>query len=127
MTYTEIFTELCPMFIAYGMTYEQYWYGDPWMTRAYAQAYLNRRKIENENAWIQGAYFANAISVALSNSFGKKHIDYLKKPLDIFPKTESEKQMEIREERKKIIAWLNGMKKAARKKKNTGSDQDGKP
>lgn len=110
------------------MTYEQYWYGDPWMTRAYAQAYLLKRKIENENAWILGAYMANAFGTVVSNSFGGKRNKYLEKPLDIFPKTEAEKQAEIREERRKLITWLNGMKKAAKKKKkNTGSDSDGKP
>lgn len=110
------------------MTYEQYWYGDPWMTRAYAQAYLLKRKIENENMWIMGAYVTNAFATVLANSFGKKKTDYLKKPLDLFPKTEAEQKAEIREERRKLIAKLNGMMKAFRKReKNTGSDQDGKP
>ena len=127
MTYTEIFTELCPQYMVYGMTYEQYWYGDPWMVRAYAQAYLLKRKIENENAWIQGAYIANAVTVAIANIFGKKKIDYLKQPFDLFPKTEREKQMEIREERKKVVQWLNAFKKRAdMKQKDTGSDSDGK-
>ena len=127
MTFTEICEELCPIFIAYGMTYEQYWFGNPWMTRAYAQAYLLKRKIENENMWIQGAYITNAFGTVLSNAFGKKKVEYLKKPLDIFPKTEAEKQAEIREGRRKLIEWLNNVKKASIKKKNTGSGQDGKP
>ena len=114
------------MYIAYGMTYEQFWYGDPWMVRAYAQSYLLKRKIENENAWIQGAYIANAVTVSIANTFGKKKVDYIKQPMDIFPKTEAEKQSEIREERRKLINWLNGMKKLSAKK-NTGSESDGKP
>ena len=114
------------MYLAYGMTYEQYWYGDPWMVRYYAESYLLKRKVENENAWILGAYMMNAVSIALANSFGKKRYDYLKKPLDLFPKTEAEKQMEIREEKRKLINWLNGFKASA-KKKNTGSGSDGKP
>ena len=119
---------MCPMYIAYGMTYEQYWYGDPWMVRAYAQSYLIRRKIENENAWIQGAYIANAVTISIANTFGKKRVDYLKKPLDLFEKTEAEQKNEIRAERKKLIAWLNSMKRASvRKKENTGSESDGKP
>ena len=117
---------MCPLYIVYGMTYEQYWYGDPWMTRAYAQAYLSRRKVENEQAWIQGAYIANAVTVAIANAFGKRKVDYLKQPLDLFPKTEAETQEEIRKEREKLIAWLNRMK-SANKKKNTGSESDGKP
>lgn len=128
MTFTQVFEEVCPMYMAYGMSWEQFWYGDPWMTRAYAQAYLLKRKIENENAWISGAYMANAFGTVIANSFGGKHIKYLEKPLDIFPKTEAEKQNEIREEKKKLIAWLNGLKNSAKKKdKNTGSGQDGKP
>ena len=111
------------MYMVYGMTYDQFWYGDPWMARAFQQAYLMRRKVENENMWIQGAYFANALATTLGNMFSKKRMKYLEKPMDIFPKTEAEKQAEIREERRKIIAWLNGMKRAAgRKQKNTGSD-----
>jgi len=95
------------------------------MVRAYAQAFLLRRKIENENAWILGSYVANAVTVAIANTFGKKKIDYLKKPLEIFPKTEQEEQAEIREERRKLISYLNGLRKAYKKK--TGSGSDGKP
>ena len=114
------------MYMAYGMTYEQYWYGDPWMARAYAQSYLLKRKIENENAWILGAYMANAFGTVIGNAFGKKKVNYLDKPMDIFPKTEAEKQAEVREEKRKLINWLNGMKRLA-DKKNTGSGQNGKP
>ena len=111
------------MYMVYGMTYEQFWYGDPWMVKAYQQAYLLKRKVENENMWIQGAYFANALASVLGSMFSKKRTKYLEKPMDIFPKTEAEKQAEIREERRKVIAWLNGMKRAVEKrKKNTGSD-----
>ena len=47
---------------------------------------------------------------------------------NIFPKTEAEKQAEVREEKRKLITWLNGIKRlASQKKKNTGSGQDGKP
>lgn len=110
------------------MTYEQYWEGDPWMARAYAQAFLVRRKLENENMWILGAYMTNAVTTAIANTFGKKRVDYLKQPLELFPKTESEKKAEVREQKQKLIAWLNSMKRAAVKRsKNTGSESDGKP
>ena len=78
--------------------------------------------------WIQGAYISHAFATVIANSFGKKKTDYLKKPLDLFPKTEAEEKAEIREEKRKLITWLNGLKRSAsQKKKNTGSDQDGKP
>lgn len=108
------------------MSYEQFWYGDPWMVKAYAQAYMLKRKVDNENAWIQGAYVAHAFGTVLANSFGKKKLNYLDKPMDLFPKTEQEKKAEIREERRKLIAWLSKFKRATDKKnKNTGSDSDG--
>ena len=112
--------------MVYGMTWEQYWYGDPWMAKAYRQAYLMKRKVENENMWIQGAYIFNAVTNAIATTFGKKRVDYLKKPLDIFPKTEAEKAEEVRSERKKLIEFLNGFRKKM-KNQSMGVDQNGKP
>ena len=109
------------------MTYEQYWYDDPYIARAYAQAYLLKRKIENENMWIQGAYIANAVTISIANTFGKKHVDYLKQPLELFPKTKAEKAEEVRQERRKLIQMLSGLKRAFNTKRKTGVDQDGKP
>ena len=96
------------------------------MARDYAEAYLLKRKIQNENMWIMGAYMADAFATVISNSFGKKKQKYLEKPMDLFPKTEAEKQAEIREERQKLINTLNGLKKAFSKKKKAG-DQNAKP
>lgn len=111
------------------MTYEQYWYDDPYLVRAYAQAYLLKRKTENENMWIQGAYIANAVTVAIANSFGKRHVDYLKQPLELFPKTESEQKEEVREKRRKIVEKLLRVQAAfnSKRKAKTGVDQSGKP
>lgn len=103
------------MYMAYGMTYDQYWYGDPWMTRAYAQAYLLRRKIDNESAWIQGAYFYAAISAALTTALSKSKKDYLKQPLDFFPKTEAELEAEKRNKRRKLVEFLDSMRIRAKK------------
>ena len=115
------------MYLVYGMTPRQYWFGDPYLTRAYAQAYLLKRKIENENMWIQGAYNANAFGTVLSNAFSKKNVKYLAEPLNLFPKTKAEKEAEIRAERRKVIEWLKKMQKAFNRKKKTGSESDGKP
>ena len=112
--------------MVYGMTYEQFWFEDPWMTRAYAQAFLLKRKLANEQAWIQGSYFANAMNAVIGSAFGKKKINYVNKPFDLFEKTEQEKAAEIREERQKVINYLSGMKKLL-DRKHTGVDQNGKP
>ena len=101
--------------MAYGMTWEQFWFGDPWMARAYAQSYLLKRKIRNEEMWINGIYIANAFQTVLGNAFGKRQLKYMEKPLDIYGKTEAEKKREVRNERQKLINWLNKLKKSADK------------
>ena len=114
---------MCPVYITYGMTYEQYWYGDPWMARAYAQAYLMKRKVRNEDIWIQGIYMTHALQTVIGTAFGKKKLKYIEKPLDLFPKSEFEKEQEVRTERLKLVNWLNKLKLSTR----AGVDKDGKP
>ena len=109
----------------YGMTYHDYWHGDPWMVVAYREAYMLKPRKRNEEMWIQGAYIANAVGVAISNSFGKHKVDYLKSPLEIYPKTYAEEQGEIRQEKLKLIQQLSKIS-ANFKRKQKGIDQHGK-
>lgn len=118
---SEIFERLCPRYISYGMTYEQYWHGDPWAMKAYKEAHLMRLNQQNEMLWLQGAYNMNALSVVIGNAFSKKGTPprkYLAKPLDVFPKTEEEQKAEEERKQQEIIAKLSAWKRAfdARKK-----------
>lgn len=129
MTYTEVFDQVCPNYMSYGMTYEQFWCGDPWMVNAYKDAYILKRRIENENAWIAGAYVMQALTASLNNAFSKTSMKYVKAPLDLFPKTRAEKNMEITEAKNKVIEQLSAFQAAfnarKRRKKQKGVDQDG--
>ena len=109
----------------YGMSYDEYWFGDPWIVRAYAQYHLLKRRQRNEELWLEGIYMAHAFQTVLGNAFGKRNLKYLEKPLDIFEKTEAEKQQEIRQERQKLIDFLNKLRLSTDKKQ--GVDKDGKP
>ena len=111
--------------MAYGMSYNDYWYGDPWMARAYAQAYLLKRKIDNETAWIHGAYVHIALSAALTTAFSKTRKDYVKSPLEFFPKTDAEIEEDKRIKRRKIVEFLDNLRRKS--KNNGGVDQNGKP
>ena len=91
------------------MTYEQFWFGDPWIAKAYREKHDLERRQKNEEMWVNGIYQLSAFGVALHNAFDKKKIDYLKKPLDIFPKTEEEKAEDADKQRKQLIEWLNMM------------------
>lgn len=107
MTYTEYFDLVCPYYMLYGMTYEQFWNGDPWMAKAYKEKHNLERRQRNEEMWVNGMYQLSALGVALHNAFDKNKIQYLNKPFDIFPKSEAEKEAEKREERQKLIDWLS--------------------
>ena len=85
------------------------------MVRAYAQAYLVKRKIDNETAWINGAYFYIALSAALTTAFSKTRKEYVKKPLDFFPKTDAELEDEKRNKRRRLVEFLDSMRIKSKK------------
>ena len=87
--------------MAMGMTYEQYWDAPPHLAVAYRKAHRLRRELDNEMAWLQGLYVYDAFAVCMKNAFSKrgaKKEQYIEKPFDIFPLTESEKKRREREE-----------------------------
>ena len=69
--------------------------------------------------WVQGMYFANALSVVLSIAFSKNGTPkkYMEKPLDIFPKTEAEEAAELEQKQQALIAGLSAWKKMFEAKK----------
>ena len=114
----------CPQYLAMGMSFEQYWDEPPILAVAYRDAYKLKREVENEQAWLQGIYFYDAIAVCLANAFSKrgaKKQNYLEKPIDIFPLTDSEKKIREQEEMKKMQKALEKIvKNQQRKKKSKG-------
>ena len=113
-SFTEVFESACPYYMALGMSYEDYWYGDNDLVKYYREADTFRKRIRNEELWLQGMYFAQAIAT----NFDKK-AKYPEKPFDIFPKTAIEKQAEAEAERKKIIAHFTALKEQWEKKNGT--------
>ena len=61
LTYTERFERLFPFYLSIGMTYEQYWDGDPMLVKAYRKAYEIKREVDNETLWLQGMYIYEAL------------------------------------------------------------------
>lgn len=96
-SFTEIFEEVWPHFLVMGMSYDQFWDGDPGLVRAYRKADELKRKRQNEQMWLQGIYIAEALSATVGNMFskGNKH----KYPSEPFPITQFE--MEERKERER--------------------------
>ena len=53
-----------PLYMAMGMSYEEYWQGPAWLAKAYREAFEIKRKQEEWARWRQGAYVFNAIMCA---------------------------------------------------------------
>lgn len=107
------------MAVLYGMTIKEFWEEDPNLFWIYRYSYLEKidleQKIYNHNAWLQGAYFYEAVSVALCNAFSKSKAKYPKEPYyyETSELTEEEKQKQIKmqvEEVKARIKQINKMK-----------------
>lgn len=60
-TYTETFEKLCPFYLAIGMTYEQYWDGEPKMAKFYREAHKLKKSEKNSELWLMGAYVYEAL------------------------------------------------------------------
>lgn len=92
------------MAITYGMSVKEFWEDDPDLFWAYRFSYYNKVKEDQRNlnfqAWLQGAYFHEAVSVALANSFGKnKKASYTSKPYNL---TKEDEEREFKEKQKNL-------------------------
>lgn len=90
------------------MSANEFWEGNPDLFWAYRFSYYTRMKSEQENmnfqAWLQGAYIHEAVSVAIANNFGKgKRASYTKKPYILTKEEEQrEVQREVQREQKEL-------------------------
>jgi len=110
---TRIFEDLCPIYMSYGMSYDEYWYGDAYRAKYYREAYELKVKHKDEEFWTQGMYIYDAICrvAPILHAFSKsgtKPLPYVEKPyLSMSEKnmTEEEKKQQIENER--LIAQIH--------------------
>lgn len=104
-----------------GMTYDEFWNQDVALVRAYRKAHELRRRWQNEQCWLQGAYIYEALCDAapVFHAFAKKGTKpnpYVKEP---YPITEGEirerreREAKIKEEKIKaeFAAFVEQMQK----------------
>ena len=101
------------MYLAIGMTYEQYWEQESWLVKSYREAQKIRNDNANYSAWLHGVYMLNALQTGIPvivNGFAKEHItlpEYPQRPIDFTAKSKEEqekKQMELQVAKMKEIA-----------------------
>ena len=98
-SYSDIFKKLCPYYMSIGMSRDEFWNGDVDMVKEYREADELRYKRRNQELWLQGMYFYEALCDASALfRFSTKPVKaepYIKEP---FPITAEE--VREREERK---------------------------
>ena len=107
------------------MTADEYWLGHPLLVASYRAAYKLKVRHENELAWLCGAYVNDAVTVAISNTFGKKNgkrSQYMKEAMDLGLDTEIEKEAKVQKERDKLVDQLNAWKRAFERRKKSGEN-----
>lgn len=109
-TYTEKFNELFPYYLSIGMTEEQYWDKDNQLVIAYRKADELRMTRKNQELWLQGAYFYDALCRVspILHAFAKKGTKptpYLSEAYAL-----NEKQAELVQEEKSKKVYDKGKK-----------------
>ena len=105
------------MYMVYGMSYNEFWYGKPELATAYRKLHRLQAEQTNQQLWLQGLYIQNAVAVAINNAFSKQKLKYIKEPIQLYPPTEDEKQAKAEETRRKLVEKLNAWKDAFEKSK----------
>lgn len=120
---TKLFEKACPMYMSFGMSYHDFWYGPAFMTTFYKDAHKLRLRQQDENNWMLGMYVYEAIldCSPILHAFSKKGtkpLPYAEKPylMDKFEtKTEAEKEQEAENERLKFAVQMNNWFRATKK------------
>ena len=117
--------------MALGMTYDQYWYGDPLMVRAFYKADKLRQERMDEEAWLHGVYMVNALNATVGNAFrkqGQSPIEYPKEPISLTRRKEEEKaRTEKAKEQEAVwaLAWMTSFVRAGRNWGKNKKKQEG--
>ena len=61
MSYDKMCENLCPDYMAMGMTWDEYWDGDPQMTVAFRKMHRMKQESRNQEMWLQGMYIYEAL------------------------------------------------------------------
>jgi hypothetical protein len=101
-SFAEWADELCPYYMALGVPYNDYWYGDYTMLPYYIKAHEMRNAQRNQELWMQGLYIHDAMSIVMSNAFRKKSDEIIPYPKEPYPITKEE--ADNRAESKRIEA-----------------------
>ena len=70
-SFSDTLDKLCTYYMALGVSYDEFWNGDYTMLKFYVERHKIAVEQKNEELWLQGLYFYEAVCTALSNAFSK--------------------------------------------------------
>ena len=70
----ELFEKQCPIYMSYGMSYDDFWHNDVYMAKYYRETYKIKVKQKDEELWMQGVYIYEALCKVspILHAFSKK-------------------------------------------------------
>lgn len=121
---TQIFEEQCPIYMSYGMSYDEFWHGEPHRAVFYREAKKIAVRQRDEELWMQGVYIydtlcrVSPIFHAFSKS-GTKPLPYVEKPYShMNDATQNNEDVLLNEQEQERLkaqvqfdAWMRGTKK----------------
>ena len=127
-SFSDTLDKLCTYYMALGVSYDEFWNGDYTMLKFYVERHRIAVEQKNEELWLQGVYFYEALCTALSNAFSKgSKSKYPEKPHRLTEMTEEEKEAEnkakVEEFRSQLMAL--GRRFEAKHKREQGGENLG--
>lgn len=120
---TKLFEKQCPVYMSYGMSYDEFWYGDMYRAKYYREYHKIKVKQKDEELWLQGMYVYEALCKVspILHAFSKKGtqpLPYSSKPyMSNIESNKDEIDKEQEEKNAQLIArlhfenWARAMKK----------------
>ena len=119
--YTQFLDTICPYYLMYGMSREQFWHGSLDALCEYWQAYQFSMERNNYIAWLSGMYVLDAIETAFD---AKRQHKYPNEPRRITKMTDAEREAENKKKIETLREQLMEIKRRsdARNKGVSGID-----
>lgn len=125
-SFSDVLDKLCAYYMALGVSANDFWNGDYTMLKYYANRYKIAVEQQNEQLWLQGVYFYEALTVALAQAFSKHStVKYPEKPHRLTPLSEEEQELENKKKVEEFRAQLlaAGRRFEAKHKREQGGEQ----
>lgn len=128
-TLAEIFTQLCPHYIALGMTYDEFWHKNTKVHKAYREAWKLRVHHRNWEMWWMGSYVYEAlldVAPVMRAALSKSKVEPGKYSTEPHPLTEQE-AIEQEEARRisRLKQFMNTLNAESALQKATGGESVG--